>query len=139
LQDIGFLTLPRRTIILSCSGIALFAGLALLYWPLARHWGVLLVAGVAIAALGGWQPDLAMFAAQASIAGVACALLARLLAIVLSPAPRTSFAIRDASPSSVEVKSTEPYLRYEGSSHATTATAPAPAPVLLAPPVETPS
>jgi hypothetical protein len=114
----------RRSLLMVCSGLALVVGLGLIYLPLARHAVLFLVGGIAVAALGLWLPDMAILAGQAAIIGVLCALTTRLLIAVLRPQVRGSFTLRDASASNVEVKSTQPHVRYEGSSHATTAAAP---------------
>jgi hypothetical protein len=123
-REMAVWSISRRSLLLVCSGLALVIGLGLIYLPLARHTVLLLAGGIAVAALGLWLPDVAILAGQAAIIGILCALIARLLIVVLRPQVRGSFALRDTSPSSVEVKSTQPHVRYEGSSHATTAAAP---------------
>jgi len=72
-------TAGRSTIVFLSSGIALLAGLLLIYVRAARHPVVLLVATVLLAGLAGSYPELALIAAQASSIGVALALLAVLL------------------------------------------------------------
>jgi hypothetical protein len=123
----------RPVVILVCSGIALLVGLGVIYLPLARHSVTLLLTGIAIVGAGFWMADLAILAGQAAMAGVVCALVARLLATQLQPRAPRQLALRDSAPSSVAIRSTQPQMRYEGSSHATTAAAPL---ALAAPPAE---
>jgi hypothetical protein len=124
LPKIEVRTAARRTILLGCSGFVLVAGLALLYLPLARHPATLLLGGVAIAALAIWNPDAAVLAAEAALAGLACALFAKVLASLYGRRSGAGMTLRIPSPSAIEAKSTEPHLRYEASSQGTTATLP---------------
>ena len=72
-------TASRTTIVFVASGLALLAGLLLIYVRAARHPVVLLVATAILAGLAAIYPELAMLAAQASAVGLALVLLAALL------------------------------------------------------------
>ena len=69
-------TAGRSTIVFVSSGIALLAGLLLIYVRAARHPVVLLAAAAVLAGLTAVQPELALMAAQASAVGLALVLLA---------------------------------------------------------------
>ena len=69
-------TAGRSTIVFLSSGIALLAGLLLIYVRAARHPVVLLVATAILAVLTAIYPELALMAAQASAVGLALVLLA---------------------------------------------------------------
>jgi hypothetical protein len=88
---------------------------------------MLLLTGLAVVAVGLWSPDLAILVGQAAAVGLLCVVLARVLHAVLGPRSGRTMVLREPSSasSSGEAKSTEPHVRYEGSSHATTATIPA--------------
>lgn len=128
LEQIEVRTIARRSVLLACSGLALVAGLALLYLPLARHPLVLVLVGIGIGTLSLWSPDTAVMIAQAAIAGVGCALLARLLQSLYGSPPLPRSQRRQASPSTIEGKSTEAHMRYDPGSQTTTASVPVPAP-----------
>ncbi|MGO9115397.1 MAG: hypothetical protein ACLP9L_39810 [Thermoguttaceae bacterium] len=72
-------TVGRSTIVFVSSGIALLAGLLLIYVKAARHPVVLLMATAILAGLAATYPELALMAAQASAVGLALALLAAFL------------------------------------------------------------
>ena len=72
-------TAGRSTIVFVSSGIALLAGLLLIYVRAARHPIVLLAAVVILGGLTAICPELALIAAQASSIGLALALLAAFL------------------------------------------------------------
>ena len=69
-------TAGRSTIVFVSSGIALLAGLLLIYVRAARHPVVLLAATAILAGLTAIYPELALLAAQASAVGLALVLLA---------------------------------------------------------------
>jgi hypothetical protein len=69
-------TAGRSTIVFVSSGIALLAGLLLIYVRAARHPVVVLAAAAVLAGLTAVQPELALMAAQASAVGLALVLLA---------------------------------------------------------------
>jgi hypothetical protein len=69
-------TAGRSTIVFVASGVALLAGLLLIYLRAARHPVVLLAATAILAGLSAIQPELALLAAQASAVGLALVLLA---------------------------------------------------------------
>ena len=73
-------TAGRSTIVFLSSGIALLAGLLLIYVRTARHPVVLLVATAILAVLTAIYPELALMAAQASAVGLALVLLRGVLA-----------------------------------------------------------
>jgi hypothetical protein len=73
------ITAGRSTIVFVSSGLALLAGLLLIYLRAARHPVVLLGATALLAGLAAIYPELALLAAQASALGLALALLAVLL------------------------------------------------------------
>jgi hypothetical protein len=79
MPEIRVVTAQRRTLLLFVSGLALLAGLLVMYSARCRHPVVLLVVGVALAAVMLIYPDLSMFAVQASALGLILALLAWLL------------------------------------------------------------
>jgi len=72
-------TAGRSTIVFVASGLALLAGLLLIYVRAARHPVVLLSATAILAGLTVIYPELALLAAQASAVGLALALLAAFL------------------------------------------------------------
>jgi hypothetical protein len=135
LAPIELRTAARRSVLLACSGALLVAGLVLLYLPLARHPLVLLAGGIGIAAVGLSNPDAAVVAAQAALAGLGCLLLAKLLKSLYGRAPATFTVTRSPAPSHHDAKSTEPHaLRAEPLSQATTAVAVTPVAVGETPP-----
>ncbi len=73
----------RGTIVLTLSGIALGWGLVLIYAPACRHPALFFFAGVATLAMVLAAPDLAAATAQASLLGLALALLAWALKIAV--------------------------------------------------------
>ncbi len=73
-------TIRRSWLVLAASLATLLAGLALIYAPAARRPGVLLVAGVLLAAGALAEPETTILVAQASVLGLALALLAVWLA-----------------------------------------------------------
>ncbi len=69
----------RPRIVLLASGIALVAGLLLIYLPFLRHPAVLLLAAIALGGAVAWYPEPALLAGQAGSLGIALSLLAALL------------------------------------------------------------
>ena len=63
-------TIQRRLLLALASGAALVLGLAILYWPVLRQPGALLVLSVALASLGLAEPDLAILVAQGALLGL---------------------------------------------------------------------
>jgi hypothetical protein len=90
IESCEIVTAGRSTIVFASSGIALLAGLLLIYVRAARHPVVLLAAAALLAGLAAIYPELAMLAAQTSALGLALALLAAFLRQVTaaSAAPR---------------------------------------------------
>lgn len=117
-------TEARRTVLLGCSGVALVAGLALLYFPFVRHPAILLIGGVLLIALALSSPDLAVVLTQAAVIGLGCLVLAKLLKSVLGPRDHTGTIVRTSSPSAFDSRVRESQARSEHGSHATTATSP---------------
>ncbi len=96
-------TVGRSTIVFVSSGIALLAGLLLIYVRAARHPVVLLTATVILAGLTAIYPELALMAAQASAVGLALVLLALFLRQLTagkrqSPLPEASSAVAPVVP-----------------------------------------
>jgi hypothetical protein len=118
-------TVGRTSIVLWASGMALVAGLLLIYVPAARHPAVLLTAGIAILAAGLVAPEPTLLLAQGASLGVGLTLLAGFLERSLSS--RRRFPVRKETASAlVGATSTHSALRpllVDG--HATTETAPA--------------
>jgi hypothetical protein len=72
-------TANRSWIVLGASGLALVAGLVLIYVPAGRHPGTLFVATVGLACVGSLYPAPTLLVAQAASLGLALTLLAGLL------------------------------------------------------------
>ncbi|MDZ7619856.1 MAG: hypothetical protein U1E05_22890, partial [Patescibacteria group bacterium] len=72
-------TAKRSWIVLGASGLALVAGLVLIYIPAGRHPATLFVAAVAIACVGSLYPAPTLLVAQAASLGLGLTLLAGLL------------------------------------------------------------
>jgi hypothetical protein len=70
-------TAARSWILLACSGFVLAAGLLLLYVPLLRHPGLLMVASVVTFTAGMMWPELAILFAQAAVLGALLAVMAQ--------------------------------------------------------------
>jgi hypothetical protein len=128
--SLGFTAAGRRTLLVVGAGLALALGLALLNLRIARRPEALLVAAVALAALGLAWPDAAALVAQTAALGLGIALAAALWMwassgrIFWSPALTPTASPRPSS----EIRSTEaPASRSDRGSAAplTTATAPA--------------
>jgi hypothetical protein len=79
IDSCAIVTAGRSMIVFVCSGLALLAGLILIYVRAARHPVVLLAAAVFLVGLTAIYPELALLAAQASAVGLALALLAAFL------------------------------------------------------------
>ena len=103
-------TAGRSTIVFVSSGIALLAGLLLIYVRAARHPVVLLVATAILAGLTAIYPELALMAAQASAVGLALVLLAvflrQLTAGSRPPVARRSLQRRGAGPADAAAQRT---------------------------------
>ena len=96
-------TAGRSTIVFVSSGIALLAGLLLIYVRAARHPVVLLAATAILAGLTAIYPELALMAAQASAVGLALVLLAVFLRQLTAgsrqpPLPEVSSAVAPILP-----------------------------------------
>lgn len=63
-------TIHRRLLLALASGGVLLMGLAMLYWPLLRRPGALLVVAVTLAGLALAAPDLAILAGQGAVLGL---------------------------------------------------------------------
>lgn len=111
-------TMGRSWLLSACSGLALLGGLLLLYVPLLRHPGVLLVAGVLTLTAGMMVPDWAILFAQASLLGVFLAGLAWVCRQLLSRGSVAAPAVLGRSPfSDSKIKVSDKGLpRAEGSS-----------------------
>lgn len=117
-------TASRTWIVLWASGVALVAGLLLIYVPRSRHPAALLVVGVALLAAGLIAPEPTLLLAQGASLGLALTLLAGLLERSVSR--RRPPLIGKESPSSLvrAVPRPMPYHPPLSSSQAPTATAP---------------
>jgi hypothetical protein len=124
LQQLTLRTQARRTVLLVCSGMALVAGLALLYFPVLRHPAILLFAGVFLVAFALASPELAAIIAQAAVVGLACLVLARLLKTILGPREIAGVVVRTPAPSGIDSRVRDSQPRPEYGSHATTAAGP---------------
>jgi len=76
-------TASRSWIVLVASGAALVAGLILIYVPMVRRPGLLLVLAVVLLGLGVWSPATALLGAQAAVLGLVLTVLAGLLQRVM--------------------------------------------------------
>ncbi len=97
-------TANRSWIVLGASGLALVAGLMLIYVPAGRHPATLLVAAVALACAGSLYPAPTLLVAQAASLGLGLTLLAGLLE--RSVARRRDVPLVSVGNSSVESDST---------------------------------
>jgi hypothetical protein len=86
-------TCRRRALVLASSATALGIGLALLYWPAMRHPAVLLVLALALFAASWLFTDVALLVSQACLLGIALALLASLLSLIVQ-----HFGARETAP-----------------------------------------
>ncbi len=112
-EPLAVYTLSRARLVLGASLPLLVGGLLLIYFPAARHPGVLLGLALLLAAGSFFDPELALLLAQASSLGLALALMAALLArasarpaVVSSTVP-----MHGSSQSLVERSATEMYQR----------------------------
>ncbi len=125
-EPLEIYTLSRARLVLWASLPLLIAGLLLIYFPTARHPGLLFAVAVLLAAGTLFDPELALLVAQASALGLVLTALAALLSHsgVRSPTPST-VAVRGSSMSLGERSATELYLRGPSSpSPASTSTEP---------------
>ena len=103
---------PRWSIVLAASGLALVAGLALVYVPRLRRAGLLWVAAIILIAVGVIYPEPTLMLLQAASLGALLTLVAGVLkrSLARRPAPRAgSTLIRPGS--SIARREAEPYLR----------------------------
>ncbi|MEQ8787709.1 MAG: hypothetical protein RIC55_15505 [Pirellulaceae bacterium] len=122
-RQVEFTTASRRAMLPLASALVLIGGLLLIYFPVLRHPAVLLIAGVAVAALALLYPEPAIQFAQAAVVGLAVLLAARLLnwAIVRQRDQRA--VIRGTSLMGRDPNTTETRLPVEADSQMSTATA----------------
>jgi hypothetical protein len=111
IEPLEVYTLSRARLVLVASLPVLLCGLALIYFPVARHPAALFVLAVVVAAGSFVAPRSALVLAQASVLGLALAGIAALLAQMLPrPAPAT-IPVRGSSQSLRERSVTERYPR----------------------------
>jgi hypothetical protein len=104
-------TISRARLVLLASLPLLLVGLALIYFPAARHPAALLVAAVALAAFGAIDPDSALLVAQAAALGLLLALVAFAWARVsVRPVVTPTAPVRGSS-QSLDRSFTEAYQR----------------------------
>ena len=116
-------TAGRSTIVFVASGLALLAGLLLIYVPAARRPPVLLAAAAILAVLTAIYPELAMMAAEASVLGLALAMLALFLRYATAGRPQVvlpevSSAVRRSCRSRGQAKASGMAVAATASSHA---------------------
>jgi len=125
--EVELRTAGRAWIVLIASGLALVAGLLLIYVPAARHPGTLFAAAVVLVAAGLIYPEPTMLVAQAAVLGLGLTLLAGLLHRSMSRYRRPP--IPERSSSVIEVSSTRTnYRRPVVADLQSTETAPAASP-----------
>jgi len=107
--EVELRTVGRAWIVLIASGLALVAGLLLIYVPAARHPGTLFAAAVVLVAAGLIYPAPTMLVAQAAVLGLGLTLLAGLLHRTMSRYRRPS--IPEKSSSVIEISSTRTRYR----------------------------
>lgn len=107
----------RPLLVLLASGAVLLVGLALIYVPFVRHPSVLLLAAVAVLALGAVHPEPALVVAQAGATGLLLALGAGLLERTISRREARRWPPRGRTSSIIQRESTQTHYQ-----------APAPAP-----------
>ncbi len=119
-------TAGRSTIVFVASGLALLAGLLLIYVRAARHPVVLLAATAILAGLVAIYPELALMAAQAAVVGLALALLAIFLRQLTAggrqpPLPEVSSAVTPVLSTPLPGEPSVPVVAAPGSSKTTAA------------------
>jgi hypothetical protein len=119
-------TLSRARLVLWASLPLLIVGLLLIYFPAARHPGLLFAVAVLLAAGTLFDPEVALLVAQASVLGVVLTAIAALLSrSSVRPATHSTVAVRGSSMSLGEHSATELYQRGPSSpSPASTSTEP---------------
>lgn len=119
------MTFSRTWLLLIASGVALTAGLLLMYLPLLRHPAWAVSAGIAILALALIKPEGAVLIGQAAALGIALAVVGHLVRFVFWREVAERSQLRSRAPLS-DSKLMEVRLpRTDGSSRITTASAPA--------------
>jgi hypothetical protein len=78
-----FLTVARRSMVATGSGVALLVGVLLIYIPKLRHPATLLTLSVALATAAFIFPDPALLLAQASMFGILLAMVGQFIALIL--------------------------------------------------------
>jgi hypothetical protein len=110
-EPLQLYTMSRARLVLWASLPLLLCGLLLIYFPVARHPGVMFALAVLIAAGSMVDPDLALLAAQASTLGMVLAISAVVLARRSARAPLPTVPVRGSSKALVERGGTEIYHR----------------------------
>ncbi len=124
-EPLRLYTISRARLVLLASLPLLLCGLVLIYWPKARHPASLLVAAVAVAAVGAIDPESAVLLAQAASLGLVLAVMAFILARVsVRPSVAPAAPVRGSS-QSLDRSFTEAFQRPAASgSQPSTATNP---------------
>jgi hypothetical protein len=112
LEPLQLYTMSRARLVLWGSLPLLLCGLLLIYFPSARHPGLLFALAVMVAAASLVDPDLALLVAQASTLGLVLAIAAVVLARTSAQPPLpTTVPVRGSSKALVERGGTEIYHR----------------------------
>jgi hypothetical protein len=125
IEPLEIYTSSRARLVFWASLPLLLCGLALIYFPLARHPALLFALGVLVAAGSFVDPDSALLFAQAATLGMALVVTAALLARFSARSPVPTTPVRGSSKALVERGATEIYHRAAAhSSQPSTATDP---------------
>jgi hypothetical protein len=111
LEPLEVYTISRARLVLWASLPLLLCGLLLIYFPIARHPGLLFALAVLVAGGSLVDPDLALLVAQASMLGLVLAISAALLARASARPPLPTVPVRGSSKALVERGGTEIYHR----------------------------
>jgi hypothetical protein len=133
-------TCSRQLLVYSSSALALALGLGLLYWPALRHPAVVLLLAVTLASTAWLFADVALLVSQAAALGVALALLAALVSLVLRQFQRDAAWSRGMGPSAADSRvAATPSWSVGAAPQSTTLSAPASAPAPAPAPTPAPA
>jgi hypothetical protein len=122
-RAVDFVLVDRLKLMGGVSGVALAIALCFIYFPVLRHPGAFFAAGIVLAALAMTFPEHAVLCAQTGAIGLGMALLASVLNHFVGHRGGVTSIRRDSV--YVDSYGSSVPFRKEGSSRATTATAPA--------------
>jgi hypothetical protein len=111
LEPLRLYRVGRAQLVLFASLPLLVVGLALIYFPAARHPAVLFAVAVVVAAVAFLAPRSALLLAQAGLLGLLLAGLAAWLARLMPPAAPATIPVRGSSQGIRERSVTELYQR----------------------------